>query len=120
MPISSEQLSNMINTLSQKYNFDEKDALQHLATKNMLPKNMASKLSAEPETKKKETIFASKKAEELAKSQGIKPKGQGTGKLGKWTLKDIQLEITKKQAIEEHKQSASEESESEEEQESED
>ena len=119
MPISSEQLSNMISTLSQKYNFDEADALQLLATKNMLPKNMTSKLSAEPETKKKETIFASKKAEDLAKSQGIKPKGQGTGKLGKWTLKDIQLEITKKQAIEEHKHSKSE-SEEESEEESED
>ena len=102
MPISSTDLQTMISELAKQYKFNETSALKHLATKNMLPKNLVKELEKDTTPTKKESIFASKKAEELARDNNIKPKGEGTGKNGKWNLKDIMQEITKKQAVEEH------------------
>jgi hypothetical protein len=113
MPISSADLQNMISELAKHYKFNEASALQHLAAKNMLPKNLTKQLTPDTAPAKKESIFASKKAEELARDNNIKPKGEGTGKNGKWNMKDILQEITKKQAVEEHLKSEEEESEEE-------
>lgn len=85
MATSAMTLETIINTLARKYNFDSKEAISILAMSELLPKKMIPK-----EINADGNIWASKKAEELASQYKIVPTGQGSGKNGKWTLKDIE------------------------------
>ncbi len=88
MATSAQTLATIIETLSVKYQFDKDSAIDHLATRELLPKKLL------PKAQKAVTGFASKKAEEVAAEHGIVPDGPGSGKDGKWTLKDVQSKMT--------------------------
>lgn len=88
MATSAQTLATIIETLSLKYKFDKDSAIDHLATRELLPKKLL------PKAPKQVTGFASKKAEEVAAEHGIVPDCPGTGKDGKWTLKDVQSKMT--------------------------
>ena len=88
MATSAQTLATIIETLSVKYKFDKDSAIDHLATRELLPKKLL------PKAPKQVTGFASKKAEEVAAEHGIVPDGPGSGKDGKWTLKDVQSKMT--------------------------
>ena len=83
MATSADTLSTIIATLAKKYKFDNDKALSLLADKELLPKKMLPKIS------KSESIWASKKAQELAEKHGIVPTGTGSSKTGKFTLPDV-------------------------------
>ena len=85
MATSAATLQKIIDTLAKKYKFNSDEAIQILAADELLPKKMIpKKINAEG------NIWASKKAEELASQYKIFPTGEGSGKNGKWTLKDIE------------------------------
>lgn len=84
MATSAQSLSNIISLLSKKYKFDEDNAIMFLAKEELLPKKLL------PKQNNDNNIWASKKAEELASIHGIIADGPGSGKDGKWTLKDVQ------------------------------
>jgi len=88
MATSAQTLATIIENLSVKYKFDKEDAIGHLATHELLPKKLL------PKAQKSVTGFASKKAEEVAAEHGIVPDGPGSGKDGKWTIKDVQSKMT--------------------------
>ena len=88
MATSAQTLATIIETLSVKYKFDKDSAIDHLATCELLPKKLL------PKAPKQVTGFASKKAEEVAAEHGIVPDGPGSGKDGKWTIKDVQSKMT--------------------------
>lgn len=83
MATSAESLAKIIDLLSNKFKFDNDKALAFLAKEEVLPKKLIPKSSTT------DSIFASKKAEELATQHGITPQGEGTGKDKKFTLTDI-------------------------------
>lgn len=83
MATSAESLAKIIDLLSNKYKFDNDKALAFLAKEEVLPKKLIPKSSTT------NSIFASKKAEELATQHGITPQGEGSGKDKKFTLTDI-------------------------------
>jgi pyruvate/2-oxoglutarate dehydrogenase complex dihydrolipoamide acyltransferase (E2) component len=85
MATSANTLETIINTLARKYKFDSDEAIKILAESELLPKKLIPK-----ETKADGNIWSSKKAEELASQYKIVPTGEGSGKNGKWTLKDIE------------------------------
>jgi pyruvate/2-oxoglutarate dehydrogenase complex dihydrolipoamide acyltransferase (E2) component len=87
MATSAQTLATILENLSVKYKFDKDDAIGHLATLELLPKKLL------PKAQKSVTGFASKKAEEVAAEHGIVPDGPGSGKDGKWTLKDVQSKM---------------------------
>ena len=88
MATSAQTLATILENLSVKYKFDKDEAIGHLATLELLPKKLL------PKAPKQVTGFASKKAEEVAAEHGIVPDGPGSGKDGKWTLKDVQSKMT--------------------------
>jgi pyruvate/2-oxoglutarate dehydrogenase complex dihydrolipoamide acyltransferase (E2) component len=90
MATSAQTLTTIIETLATKYNFDKDKAIEHLAKQELLPKKMLPK-----NAKKEVTLFASKKAEELASQHGIVPEGPGSAKDGKWSLADVQKAMEK-------------------------
>jgi pyruvate/2-oxoglutarate dehydrogenase complex dihydrolipoamide acyltransferase (E2) component len=83
MATSAESLAKIIDLLSHKFKFDNDKALAFLAKEEVLPKKLIPKSSTT------DSIFASKKAEELATQHGITPQGEGSGKDNKFTLTDI-------------------------------
>lgn len=83
MATSAESLAKIIDLLSNKFKFDNDKALAFLAKEEVLPKKLIPKSSST------DSIFASKKAEELATQHGITPQGEGSGKDKKFTLTDI-------------------------------
>jgi pyruvate/2-oxoglutarate dehydrogenase complex dihydrolipoamide acyltransferase (E2) component len=85
MATSAATLQTIINTLAKKYKFNSDEAIHILAAEDLLPKKMIPK-----ETNADGNIWASKKAEELASQYHLVPTGEGSGKNGKWTLKDIE------------------------------
>jgi len=85
MATSAATLQTIIDTLSKKYKFNSDEAIKILSADELLPKKMMSK-----DTIADGNIWASKKAEELASQYKIVPTGEGSGKNGKWTLKDIE------------------------------
>lgn len=89
MATSAQTLATIIDTLSNKYKFDSAKAIDFLAKEELLPKKML------PKKAKDDSIWASKKAEELAATHGIIPDGTGSGKDGKWTLADVEKAMTR-------------------------
>jgi pyruvate/2-oxoglutarate dehydrogenase complex dihydrolipoamide acyltransferase (E2) component len=89
MATSAITLTTIIETLAKKYKFDVDKAIILLAKEDLLPKKML------PKDDKDESPWASKKAEELASTHGILPKGEGSGKNGKWTLADVEKAMAK-------------------------
>lgn len=89
MATSAQTLSTIIDVLSKKYKFDSDKAIAILAKEELLPKKML------PKDNKEDTIWASKKAEELASTHGIIAEGPGSGKNGKWTLADVEKQMNK-------------------------
>lgn len=89
MATSAQTLSSIIDVLSKKYKFDSDKAIALLAKEELLPKKML------PKESKDDSIWASKKAEELASTHGIIVEGNGSGKNGKWTLADVEKFMTK-------------------------
>ncbi len=85
MATSAATLQTIIETLGKKYKFNSAEAIRILAEDELLPKKMTPK-----DVKADGNIWASKKAEELATQYKILPTGDGSGKNGKWTLKDIE------------------------------
>lgn len=85
MATSAATLQTIIDTLSKKYKFNSDEALKILSADELLPKKMIPK-----EINADGNIWASKKAEELASQYKVVPTGDGSGKNGKWTLKDIE------------------------------
>jgi len=92
MATSAQTLSTIIETLSTKFKFDKDVAITFLATSELLPKKLLPKNNKDV---KQGVQFASKKAEEYATEHNIVPDGDGSGKNGKWTLKDIESLMTK-------------------------
>jgi len=88
MATSAQTLTTIIETLSTKYSFDKDAAIDHLAARELLPKKLL------PKVPRQVNGFASKKAEEVATEHGIVIDGPGSGKDGKWTLKDVQSKMT--------------------------
>jgi pyruvate/2-oxoglutarate dehydrogenase complex dihydrolipoamide acyltransferase (E2) component len=62
-----------------------------LAKKELLPKKLLSK---DKGSKKEDSIFASKKAQEIAEEHNVTPTGTGSGKNGKFTLADVNKFLT--------------------------
>lgn len=89
MATSAQTLTTIIELLSKKYKFDCDKAIDLLAKEELLPKKML------PKGNKDDSLWASKKAEELASLHGIIPEGPGSGKNGKWTLSDVDKAMTK-------------------------
>ena len=89
MATSAQTLGSIIELLSSKYRFDYDKAIDILAKENLLPKKMI------PKVNKDDSLWASKKAEELASLHGIVPSGPGSGKNGKWTLADVEKAMAK-------------------------
>lgn len=88
MATSAQTLATILETLSVKFKFDKDAAIDHLATRELLPKKLL------PKAPKQVNGFASKQAEEVAAEHGIVPDGPGSGKDEKWTLKDVQSKMT--------------------------
>ena len=89
MTTSANKLSDIISFLSDKYDFDKDTAINYLASKELLPKKLL------PKQLSGVSPWASKKAQELAELHNIVPDGDGSGKLNKWTLSDVQKAMTK-------------------------
>lgn len=89
MATSAATLSKIIVKLSEKYHFDEDKAIEFLATQELLPKKMI------PKDDKSDSPWASKKAQDVAEEHGITPRGNGSGKNGKWTLADVEKAMEK-------------------------
>ena len=89
MATSAQTLATIIDVLSKKYKFDRDKAIALLAKEELLPKKML------PKEIKDDSVWASKKAEELASTHGIIAEGPGSGKNGKWTLSDVEKAMTK-------------------------
>lgn len=89
MATSADKLATIIETLSKKYKFDNDKAIKFLSEEELLPKKLL------PKETKGENVWASKKAQELADSHDIEPKGNGSGKNGKWTLADVEKAMEK-------------------------
>jgi len=89
MATSAQTLATIIDVLSKKYKFDSDKAIALLAKEELLPKKML------PKEIKDDSVWASKKAEELASTHGIIAEGPGSGKNGKWTLSDVEKAMTK-------------------------
>lgn len=89
MATSAATLATIIGELSHKYKFDEDKAILFLATQELLPKKML------PKDDKSDSIWASKKAQELAEQHGIAAMGDGSGKNGKWTIADVEKAMEK-------------------------
>lgn len=83
MATSATALATIIQKLSAKYKFDNDKAIAFLAMEELLPKKLL------PKDTKSDSIWASKKAQELAELHNINPEGDGSGKNGKWTLSDV-------------------------------
>ena len=83
MATSAQTLSQIIDTVCKIHKLDEKEVLNLLAEKELLPKKLI------PKDSKGASKFASKQAEELASKSNIIPDGEGSGKDGKFTLTDI-------------------------------
>ena len=86
MATSAQTLSTIIETLSEKFDFDKDAALRHLLNKELLPKKLIPSPAAPV---KQASPWASKKAEEVAAEHGIIANGPGSGKDGKWVLADV-------------------------------
>lgn len=86
MATSAQTLSTIIDTLAKNYNFDKADAIDLLSRDALLPKKLIPSPAAKS---KKDSPWASKKAEEVAAEYGITPNGPGSGKDGKWILSDV-------------------------------
>ena len=84
MATSAQSLATIIDTLSAKFGFQLGTAYDHLAERELLPKKLI------PKAPPAEFTFASKKAQEVATEHRIVPDGPGSGKDGKWTIKDVQ------------------------------
>jgi pyruvate/2-oxoglutarate dehydrogenase complex dihydrolipoamide acyltransferase (E2) component len=89
MATSADKLAIIIETLSKKYKFSNDNAIKFLSEEELLPKKLL------PKETKGENVWASKKAQELAEAHDIEPKGNGSGKNGKWTLADVEKAMEK-------------------------
>ena len=90
MTTSAEKLESIISSLAKKFKFDEEEAIQHLATKELLPKKLM------PKDGKDQSLWASKRAQEFGEEHEIVPTvGTGSGKDGRWTLADVQKQLQK-------------------------
>ena len=87
MATSAIKLAEIVKFLSETYDFEIDNAMSNLAKKELLPKKMMTTTSVEPSNR-----FASKQAEEFASKADIGRLdwcGTGSGKNGKYTLKDL-------------------------------
>lgn len=91
MPLSTKMILDIFETLSVQHNFDKDEAVTMLSKQFELPKNMVPNETPKKITSKteKNTLFASKQAQELAELHSITPTGEGNGKNGTFTLTDI-------------------------------
>ena len=86
MATSAATVQAIIETLATDYKFSVEGAMNKLAKNELLPKKLLPK---EKVTKMQDSIFASKKAQELAEQHNVTPTGTGNGKGGKFTLADV-------------------------------
>jgi len=86
MATSADTLSKIIDTLAEEFNFDKTEARQLLASESLLPKKLMPSPVAPA---KKASIWASKKAEQLAAEHGIIPTGKPSRPDGKWNIADV-------------------------------
>lgn len=86
MATSAQTLSNIIDVLAMEYNFDKSAAIDCLSKTDLLPKKL---LVPAKEPKKGNGKFASKQAYDLAVEHHLNMSGEGSGKDGKWTIKDV-------------------------------
>ena len=91
MATSAATVQTIIDTLATDYKFSVEDAMTKLAKKELLPKKLLSK---DKVSKKEDSIFASKKAQEIAEEHNVTPTGTGSGKNGKFTLADVNKFLT--------------------------
>jgi pyruvate/2-oxoglutarate dehydrogenase complex dihydrolipoamide acyltransferase (E2) component len=89
MATSAATLELIINSLAENYGFTKDSAILYLADKDLLPNKL------KPKIVKNVSLFASKRAEELATQHHITPEGEGSGKNGKWTLADVEKHMSK-------------------------
>jgi pyruvate/2-oxoglutarate dehydrogenase complex dihydrolipoamide acyltransferase (E2) component len=104
MATSADKLATIIETLSNKYNFSNDDAIKFLSEEELLPKKLLPKETKETkETKqtKADNVWASKKAQELAEAHDVvfRHSGNGSGKNGKYTLKDVERVVQLRHAL---------------------
>ncbi len=87
---SCDTMKQIIDQLGEKYKFESNDALAYLThrTDTILPKKL--QISSEKIKSGGEAVFASKQAREYAEEHHFVPEGNGSGKDGKWTKKDIE------------------------------
>jgi len=89
MATSAKTYGDAIKELSKKYDFDLDDAIEHLASLELLPKKLMPKETSH------EIRWASKQAEELSSRFNISMQlGTGTGTDGKFTLTDVKNAIS--------------------------
>ena len=90
MATSAAQLATLLDAITKEYKLDSEEVLGFLADKELLPKKLL------PKSVKAVNLFASKKAEEVALEYHFKPDGAtGSGKDGKWTVKDVEKAVQK-------------------------
>ena len=95
MATPADKLATIIETLSKKYNFSNDDAITFLYEEELLPKKLL------PKETKADNVWASKKAQELAEAHDVvfRHSGNGSGKNGKYTLKDIERVVQLRHAL---------------------
>lgn len=86
MATSAQTLSNIIDVLAKEYKFDKSAAIDLLSGNDLLPKKLLRSTNGQ---KQRNTMFASKQAYELASEHHLEMSGNGSGKDGKWTIKDV-------------------------------
>ena len=90
MATSAAQLATLLDAITKEYKLDSEEVLGFLADKELLPKKLL------PKSVKAVNLFASKKAEEVALEYHFQPDGAtGSGKDGKWTVKDVEKAVQK-------------------------
>ena len=94
MAISADTLSDIIKQLGDKFNFPYDEAIGFLAQEQKLPKKLL------PKEAKSTSLWASSQAQALAEKHNIVHDGtKGSGKDGKWTMKDVEKFISKEEKI---------------------
>ena len=101
MATPADKLATIIETLSKKYNFSNDDAITFLYEEELLPKKLLPKETKETKQTKADNVWASKKAQELAEAHDVvfRHSGNGSGKNGKYTLKDIERVVQLRHAL---------------------
>lgn len=90
---SCDTMKQIIDQLGEQYKFEADDALAYLTqrTDTVLPKKL--QITSKKIKSTTEVVFASKQAREYAEEHNFVPVGEGGGKDGKWTKKDIEQAV---------------------------